>query len=147
MSQQPGLSAHPYLHNLLRNDHRANTEFNAYVSSVRGRRDGGSRHEELQKELEAANSRASEAVENLKKVELTMRKAVRFIKILGEVMETQLELQPYAQDVSTKNSYKIRFSADQVRLALSWYWDVLAEKMESVLRNNVEDPADEREGP
>lgn len=145
MSLQPLLSNHPYLHNLMRNDPRANTELNALISRIKSPGASEAKEQELRDTIKALEIRAAELEARAVKAETVRSKGTRFIKILGELMETQLRLSPYAQDVSEKKHYEIRFSADQVRLAVRWYWDVVADSMETTLGSGVRDPADDSE--
>lgn len=148
MSNQPLLSAYPYFHNLMRNDPRANTEFNAVISSLKKPGAWEAKEQELRDSIKALEIRANELQQRAEKADGANVKAIRFIKILGELMETQLKLSPYAQDVSEKKHYDIRFSADQIRMATRWYWDVLSASMEATLARGApaEDPADAEEG-
>lgn len=145
MSNQSLLSRHPYLHNLLRNDPRANTEYNSIVSELRNPGAQEAKEHELRVSIKALEVRNQELEERAQKAEHVAAKGVRFIKLLGELMETQLQLTPYTQDVRESKHYDIRFSADQVRLATRWYWDVAAESMEVTLSRGVQDPADDPE--
>lgn len=147
MSNQPLLSKYPYLHNLMRNDPRANTDLNAIISELRNPGAREFKENELRDSIKALEIRSKELEERAQKAEAVSRKGIRFIKILGELMETQLKLTPYTQDVSERKHYDIRFSADQVRLATRWYWDVAAESMETTLGRGVRDPADDPEEP
>lgn len=142
---KPQLSSFPALHQLLRSNHQANTEFNAYVGAITTPGAGQDREKEYEAGLEAERKRATECEERAKKAEALSGKATRFIKILGELIESQHQLKPYVQDVSEKNHYDIRFSPAQIRMAMRWYWDVLSSKMEEVLSRGSEDTADSEE--
>ncbi len=144
MPKQSILTNFPYLHNLLRNDVRANTDFNAIISQMSTSLSAVER-EQLQSSVDAERTLVRELREQLQKAAQLNIKAVRFIRLLGEIMESQTELKPYVQDVSEKRVYLIKFSADQIRFALRWYWDVLSAKMEEALRSQAVDPADESE--
>lgn len=143
MSNQPLLSPYPYLLNLMRNDPRANTEFNAVISTIKKPGVWEAKEQELHASIKALETHVTELQQRALKAEGGNTKAIRFIKILGERMETQLKLSPYEQDVSEKKHYDIQFSADQVRMALRWYWDVIAAGMEAALARGGPDPADE----
>ena len=134
---KPQLSNYPALLQALRTSTQVNTEFNAYVSSITSPGSVVDREKEYEDGLEAERTRADEAVARAKKTDALLDKTVRFIKILGEVIEGQLQLNPYTQDVLEKKRYEISFSAGQVRMALRWYWDVLGSKMEYVLAKNA----------
>ena len=143
---KPHLTNFPALHQLLRSSHQANTEFNAYVSALTSPGASEQREKEYEAGLEAERIRAAEFEARAKKAEAVVAKSVRFIRLLGEVIESQLNLNPYVQDVSEKTHYDIRFGPGQIRMAVRWYWDVLSDKMEEVLtRDPVADPADNRE--
>lgn len=140
---KPVLSNYPHLHSILRNDARANTDFNAIISALTTPGASIDREKEYEAGLEAERIRANESEERAKKSEASNAKGVRFIKLLGELIESQHQLSPYVQDVSEKKHYEIRFSAAQIRMALRWYWDVLSGHMEDVLaRGSKEDPLD-----
>ncbi len=143
---KPVLSSYPYLYSILRNDPRANTDFNAILSALNSPSAAAAREQELIDSLEAERTLRTEIQTAANKNSEVTKKTVRFIKLLGEVMEPQVKLQPYAQDVSTKATYDIKFSASQVRMALRLYWDVLSSRMEEILGGDeVRDPADEVE--
>jgi len=144
---KPQLTNYPTLYQLLRSNHQANTEFNAYVSAINKPGVQEAREHELQDSIKALEIRAQELQQRALKAETVLQKGVRFVKILGELMETQLQLTPYTQDVREAKHYDIRFSADQVRLATRWYWDVLANSMETTLTRGAPDPADDPEEP
>ena len=143
---KPQIGNYPALLQALRASNQVNTEFNAYISSLTLPGATAEREKEYENNLEAERTRASEADARAKKAEDLLTKSVRFIKVLGEVIESQLQLSPYAQDVSEKKRYEISFSAGQVRMAIRWYWDVLSTKMEDVLaKNAAADPIAEDE--
>lgn len=145
---KPQLTNFPALHQLLRNNHQANTEFNAYVSALTTPGASEQREKEYEAGLAAERTRATEFEERARKAEAVVVKSVRFIRLLGEAIESQLRLNPYVQDVAEKAHYEIRLGAGQIRMALRWYWDVLSDKMEEVLtRGTVVDPVDDREEP
>lgn len=144
MPKPPLLTNYPYLHNVLRNDAKANTDYNAIVSQLSQPLSSVER-EQMQSAIDAERTLLAEVRTQLEKSTQLNIKAVRFIRLLGELMESQTELKPYVQDVSEKRTYSITFSADQVRFALRWYWDVLSAKMEDILRSKAMDPADESE--
>ncbi len=135
MSTSPLLSQYPHLHGVLRNDPAANAEFQKAISSLKTRRDGGSGKEE---ELAAAQAKVLELEKKLDEAQKTLGKALRFMQILGGVMEEQTNLHPYTQDVTDKRRYEVSFSPDQIRLALRWYWTLLHDNMEQVLRANLQ---------
>lgn len=143
---KPVLSNYPHLHSVLRNDTRANAEFNAILSAVGNPSLGAAREQELTDSLESERTLRTEMQLELNKAKAVNEKTVRFIRLLGEVMEPQAQLRPYSQDVSTKATYDIKFNANQVRMALKLYWDVVADSMETALGgNDVVDPADQQE--
>lgn len=131
----------------MRNDPRANTEFNAIVSALKNPGAREAKEKELQDACKSLETHANEQQQRALKAEGANAKAIRFIKILGELIETQLKLSPYAQDVSEKRHYDIRFSADQIRMAVRWYWDVVSDSMEAALAKGAPDPADDPESP
>lgn len=143
---RPNLSNYPALLQALRSNNQVDTEFNAYVSSVTSPGAAASREKEYEAGLAAERMRADEADARAKKAEDLLGKTTRFIKVVGEVIEGQLQLNPYVQDVSEKKRYEISFGPGQIRMALRWYWDVLGSKMEDVLaKSTVTDPIAEDE--
>ena len=144
----PALASFPYLYSLLRNDPRANKEFNDYVSQARSPVASSRQLQDLTENLEAERKLRAEQQLLAEKVGSTTKKTVRFIKLLGEVIESQVSLRPYTQDVSLKATYSIVFNAGQIRMALKLFWDVMAQNMEDALTNAsavdpVPDPEDE----
>lgn len=143
---KPLLSNYPRLHGILKNDPQANADFNAIISALKSPL-SADREKELTDSIEAERTLRAEIQVAAEKNGTVTKRTVRFIKLLGEVIEPQVQLQPYAQDVSTKTTYTITFNATQIRMALKLYWDVLSSKMEDVLATGVVvDPADEEEG-
>lgn len=139
---KPVLSNYPSLLAVLRNNPQANAEFNAVLSTMSS--SGPDRAKELTDSLESERTLRAELQIELNKAKATNQKVTRFIRLLGEVMEPQVQLQPYVQDVSMKTSYDIQFNAHQVRMALHLYWDVMADNMEATLSAGaVVDPADQ----
>ena len=137
---KPQLSNYPALLQVLRNNNQANTEFNAYVSSLRSPGADDARAKEYEQGLEAERIRASEAEARARKAEELNSKAVRFIKLLGEAVESQLKLRPFSQDVLEKSRYEISLTPSQTRIALRWYWDVISSKMEEAIAKGAQDP-------
>ena len=145
---KPQLTNFPALHQLLRSNHQANTEFNGYVSSLVAPGASANREKEYEAGLEAERIRAKECEARAVRAEAINAKGVRFIRLLGEVIESQHQLSPYVQDVSEKKHYDIRLSPGQIRMALRWYWDVLSSNMEDVLaKGSVVDPVGNNEEP
>ncbi len=142
----PPLSNFPRLYNLLRSDPQANKEFNDYVSRIKSPVDAERRTKELTDSLESERILRNETQDTLRQVRAITQKSVRFIRLLGEVIEPQVNLTPYSQDVSMRTTYEIKFNATQIRMALKLYWDVLAENMENILMGDqVVDPVGESE--
>ena len=146
MAGKPVLSNYPHLHSILRNDPRANQEFNSALSSVRKVEVSGA-NANLEQALQTSEDNLQSALaQNASHVEAQQR-VLRFVKLLGELIEEQTHLQPYTQDLSMQREYSIRFSASHIRLALRLHWDIIANAVESELsRTMVMDPALEREG-
>ena len=141
---RPALSSYPHLYNLLRNDPTANRDFNAILSAALSPQPSAS--EDQLAELEVSRRNLQEAITKLQKQEKTQAKILRFISLLGEVIEPQAKLKPYSQDLLTKSHYDIRFSPDQIRMALHLFWDAVGERMENTIVKTVamDDPAADR---
>lgn len=143
MPRRPLLTNYPHLHGVLRKDPLANRDFQTCLSDLK--------HPPPSTDpvitpamLDAVNLRLREAQEALSKQDRVNVKTVRFIRLLGEVIESQTKLQPYSQDASAREQYKIMFSPEQIRMVLRLYWDVIADDMERKLVRV--DPAADREG-
>lgn len=146
---KPKLSNYPRLHSAMRADPLLNREFNDYVSQIQSPTAAEAREKELTDSLEAERVLRSEIQSKSTKLEEVTRKSLRFIKLLGEVIEPQVQLRPYEQDVSMKTHYDIRFNASQIRMALRLYWDAMSDFMERTLEGKgpvdpVEDPEENR---
>lgn len=147
MPKRPILSTYPHLHHLLKNDHRANTEFNQVVSELtRFSATGTNAEVELAERLEVSETNLQKYIEQYKKMELLTEATVRFIRLLGENIEVQTQLTPYTEDLAKIKDYTVHFTAEQIRLALHLHWDVIGQAMEnSLARTLIVDPAAERE--
>lgn len=142
----PLLSSYPHLYNLLRNDPKANAEFNAVVISIRSPAGAADREKELRDSLDAERTLRAEMQSKAEKSSHVTIRTIRFIKLLGEVIEPQVDLKPYEQDVSTKRTYEIRFGAGQIRMALKLYWDVISDHLEAALTSSTaKDPVGDNE--
>lgn len=128
---KPELSNYPHLHNLLKRDPKANKEFQDALKDARGLASPPSDGEDAA--LETARRQVSELVRELQDKGKSQAKIIRFIRLLGEVMEPQLKLRRYSEDVLEHNTYNITFSANQIRLALRLYWNVVGDEMERSL--------------
>jgi hypothetical protein len=145
MAQRPVLSNYPHLHSILRNDPTANRDFNAILTAVSAPQTSAS--EDTLAELELSRRNLQDTLTKLQKQEKTQAKILRFISLLGGVIEPQVRLSPYSQDLLTKTHYDVRFSPDQIRMALNLYWDAVGEGMENVIARTVkvDDPAADRD--
>jgi hypothetical protein len=147
MPGRPILSKYPRLHSLLRRDPQANTEFNAALNEVST--DGGSGEiiKDLQEQLAQSESNLQEQLTKTTAALRAQERTVRFIRLLGELLEAQTNFKPYVEDIAEQRKYSIEFSPAQIRMALRLYWDVVGQAMESTIaRTAVLDPALEREG-
>lgn len=147
MAPRPLLSQYPHLRSVLRNDPVANAQFNAAISGLgTPRRAGGSSEEQLEKSLAQAREKVTELTLLLAKSKAAYEKSARCLRVLGEVIESQLDLRPYTQDELEDRKYNIVFGPDKIRLALRLYWDALAYAMEDSLANTmvISDPAKDR---
>lgn len=140
MPKRPVLSNYPHLHNLLRNDPVANREFNACLTEVNAPTRAEAPSSALETALDAQTKLILEVTE-LKTQAVKMR---RFIDILGAVIEPQVHLRPYIQDAAVQGTYDIKFSSNQLRMALRLYWDSVAQRMEDKVElNSPKEVADE----
>jgi hypothetical protein len=146
MSGRPILSKYPRLHGLLRRDPQANTEFNAALNEVAT--DGGTGEiiKDLQEQLARSEGNLQDQLTKTGTAVRAQEKTVRFIRLLGEILEAQTNFRPYVEDMAEKRKYTIEFSPAQIRMALRLYWDGVGQAMESTIaRTVVLDPAAERE--
>jgi len=147
MARAPLLASCPRLKQLLRGDRGANSEFNNLMDAMK--RSGQDEEvERLETTLSEVRGRLQTALSDLQHAEEACKRFEACVISCGEVMESQVSLAPYSQDVATKRRYNIKFTATQMRKALRLYWEVLALGVErNVVRvAKVEDPAAERSG-
>jgi chemotaxis protein histidine kinase CheA len=145
MARKPILTDYPRLYFVLRQDPAANADFQKCIGKLTGT-DAAKSVKDLKSSVEAEQTLRTEAQAEAAKLKVELQKTVRFIRLIGELMESQTELSPYAQDVSEKKSYDIRFDANQIRRALQYYWATVAGDMEAVLtRPEANDPLDKEE--
>jgi hypothetical protein len=141
------LSQYPHLHHVLRNDPVANAQFNAAMSGLAPQRTSGESPEaRLEKSLNHARERANVLSVEVGQLKQTNEKLVKFVRVLGETIEAQLDLQPWTLDDMEERKYNIAFKPDRVRMALRLYWDAVAKTMEDSITRTlvVHDPAAER---
>lgn len=141
----PLLSNAPTLHSLLRNNPKANQEFQTLVSELKSPVATSTRIEELQKAVENQTQLSQELTETIAKMKRVDEKLVRFIRLLGDVIEPQVSLTSYTFDVREAKSYQIQFTADQIRLLLKHYWDSISQETEQVLMRRFDPAADRKE--
>lgn len=148
MPRKPLLSGYPNLKRVLQENRQANSEFNVLTSATRGDQRDTAEIERLETALADARTRLQNAMHDLHHAEDACKRFEACVISCGEVMESQVSLAPYSQDVATKRKYNIRFTATQVRTALRLYWEVLALGVErNVVRvAKIEDPAADRAG-
>ncbi len=145
--RRPLLSNFPHLHNILRNDARANAEFNAAITSVSGSNVTVTAEQNLKAQLSQSELNLQEYIDKYNSMVKLTEATVQFIRLLGETIEVQTELTPYTEDIVKIRDYTVHFTAAQIRLALHLHWDVIGRAMESQLaRSLLSDPAAEREG-
>jgi hypothetical protein len=138
------LSKYPRLHQLLKNDSQANTEFNAAIAEVT--RFSSAPEESLVAQLETSETNLQKCLDKCTKMEKLTEATVRFIRLLGETIEVQTQLSPYTEDLAKNKDYTVHFTAEHIRLALHLHWDIIGSAMENeLLRTVVVDPAAERE--
>lgn len=133
MGKRPALEAYPHLHSVLKNDPTANAQFQACLSAAIGQ--GGSPgidEIKLKTDLEKMQSELSKLVAKHQKLLQTADKAKRVIKLLGGIVEPQLQLKPYVQDISEEREYIIKFSPRNIRLFLQMHWDLISQETEDV---------------
>lgn len=146
-ARRPLLFKYPYLYGLLKNDPKANAEFNAAITDMVGANAQGVVEKELQEKLETSEANLQEFIRKYEVMMKLTESTVRFIRLLGEIIELQTELTPYTEDLAKLKQYTIKFTSAQIRLALHLHWDVIGAAMESEIgRSLVMDPAAERAG-
>ena len=145
-ARRPILSKYPHLRAVLQNDARANAEFNAVLNECSSQESSSAELNQALEELRRSETNLQEQLNKATSAERTLEKSIRFIRLLGELLEAQTNFSPYTEDLAEKRKYNIEFSPAQIRLALRWYWDVLGSAMEnSITRSVVMDPAAERD--
>jgi hypothetical protein len=147
MPLRPILSKYPRLHGLLRKDTQANADFNALLNEVVNSPAGSSAAaDSLQEKLNQSEANVQDLLNKNAVATRSVEKTVRFIRLLGELLEAQTNFKPYVEDIAEKRKYSIEFSPAQIRMALRLYWDVVGQAMESTIaRTAVLDPAADRE--
>jgi len=144
---RPILAKYPYLHGLLKNDPKANSEFNAAIADVTGVNVRARTESDLQDKLERSETNLNIYIDKVRSMTKLAESTVQFIRLLGEIIEEQTEITPFTEDLAKMKSYKVKFTSTQIRLALRLHWDVIGASMESEIgRSLVMDPAAEREG-
>lgn len=148
MSRRSQLEGYPQLRDALRGNTKANTQFNAFVSSLRQPASTSTIVARLDDELASTRMQVQSMARSLEEAEAVRRKLEEFVISLGEVLETQVSLAPYSQDVARKRKYTIVFTPSQVRTAMRLYWEVVSLVLKNkILRvAKVEDPAADRDG-
>jgi hypothetical protein len=136
MGRRPVLSQYPHLHNILRNDPVANQQFNAAISGLR-LSPADDDEPKLQKQLDEARKQTKAQEGKVQEASKLLQRQRSFIKILGETIEAQTNLEPYSADIDKGRKYNIEFSPDQIRVALRLYWDVTSQDMEASIARVV----------
>lgn len=134
--RRPVLSKYPHLHNILRNDPVANSQFNAAISGL-GIPQADSDEPRLQTQLDEARKQTLAHEKKVLEASKLLQRQRSFIKILGETIESQTDLEPYSTDIDKGRKYTITFTPDQVRVALRLYWDVISQDMEASIARVV----------
>ena len=143
----PILAKYPYLHGLLKNDPKANSEFNAAIADVTGVNVRARTESDLQDKLERSETNLNIYIDKVRSMTKLAESTVQFIRLLGEIIEEQTQLTPYTEDLLKSKDYTVHFTAVQIRLALHLHWDVIGQAMENdIARTLLADPAAEREG-
>lgn len=136
MGRRPVLSKYPHLHNILRNDPVANQQFNAAISGL-NLSPADTDEPKLQKQLDEARKQTIAQEAKVKEASRLLQRQRSFIKILGETIEAQTDLEPYSADIDRGRKYNIEFTPDQIRVALKLYWDVTSQDMEASIARVV----------
>lgn len=136
MGRRPVLSKYPHLHNILRNDPVANQQFNAAISGL-GLSPADNEEPKLQKQLDESRKQTIAQEAKVQEASKLLQRQRSFIKLLGETIEAQTNLEPYSTDIDKGRKYNIVFSPDQIRVALRLYWDVTSQDMESSIARVV----------
>jgi hypothetical protein len=144
--KRPILSKYPHLRSLLQNDAKANAEFNSALNEVTSQDSFSAELNQALESLQKSESNLQSQINKAAAYEKTAAKSIRFIRLLGELLEAQTNFSPYVEDLAEQRKYQIEFSPAQIRMALRWYWDVIGSSMESAIgRTLILDPALERE--
>jgi hypothetical protein len=146
MSRRSQLENYPQLRDALKASTKVNTQFNTFVSTLRQPASTSTIVERLDNELATTRMQLQDIAGSLEEATAVRKKLEEFVISLGEVLETQVSLAPYSQDVAKKRKYSIVFTPTQVRTAMRLYWEVVALVMEDRLLRvaKVEDPAADR---
>lgn len=146
MGRRPALEAYPHLHSVLRKDPAANAQFQACLSAATGP-EGilGADTDKLRSELMRAQNDLSNLVAKYQMLLKTADKAKRVIKLLGGIMEPQLQFKSYMQDLVEKREYVVKFSPQNVRLFLQMYWDLVSQETEDIIVGRLEESVQEEE--
>ncbi len=135
---RPALTSYTRLHAVLKNDHAANAQFNAYLNELSNRLNMHG-EDATAADLEKSQLNLAETLKKYNELLTVSSKTRRLITLLGETIEPQVNLRPYTQDLEEKNTYTITFNARQLRLALSMYWDLLTREAEDKLLGCMDD--------
>lgn len=140
MPKKPALGNYPRLHALLRQDTVANAQFNACLSAQQSSfmedADAGS---VSAMSLAKCEKNLAETLQKYTDILRTTSRVRRLITLLGTVIEPQVALKPYTQDLEERSSYEITFNASQIRQALGMYWDLLTREAEDKISGRMDD--------
>lgn len=136
MSRKIQLSSYPHLHNILKNDPQANAQFNKAISDLMLPVQSQST---VAFERDALSERLLETLTKLQKVTEAYSAVRKQVTLLGNVLEPQVHLSAYTQDLADDAQYKVTFSAEQVRAALSMHWDIVAQSVEDRIAGRTEE--------
>lgn len=113
---------------LLKSDPSANKEFNELLSRVTNPVQVNAA---VLESLQKSETNLQAALDQNTRLLKTKDKQQRLIRLLGAVMEDQVDFKPYNEDVTTGRKYNIKFDANQIRMVLRIYWDLVAAEMEA----------------
>ncbi len=140
MARRPVLTKYPHLQHILKNDTVANQQFNACLDEVskwRPKFDGSvANNERLVQQLSELHATHKELLEFSKK-------AKKLLARFGAVIEPQVHLKPYTEDIAEKNEYVIKFTAAQIRAVLVLHWEVVAHNTEDIIAGRAVDTEEE----
>lgn len=129
---KPLLSSYPHLHNILRNDPRANEQFNALISKLKL---SVAHADPKDKQLANAEEVLKTLTEQLREAQVSLISVYRFVRAFGDVVESQFNLEPFTSEIRDDKKYFIELSPEHIRKLMSLYWEFLGKELERQIVN------------